>query len=254
VLSRASEGAQATGPAAGQTAARQAGEAGNGRGLRLERVSVEYAAAGDQVVALRVSVDNRGAGATASTSIHWEPAFAQRFAFLDSEPAPWRVRTDERGWGVLDTAGVLPAQIATFQVRFLASTPDALEPAVIVVADGATVVGEAIARAASRHWPRPAPAQRTFDRGALAAAADALPLVPADSRGAFPLAVAMSVLLSLLVGAGVSVILGVAGASAGPPRGRWPAARASSRPGPVPIPRQPLPDVVRGPGPAARWR
>ena len=65
-------------------------------------------------------VDNDGRQHTESTSILWEPAFASRYTLISSDPPAWRVRIDERGWGVLDTAGLLPSRSGTFRLWFSA--------------------------------------------------------------------------------------------------------------------------------------
>src|SRR6266542_4488185 len=65
--------------------------------VRLRSASIEYYQAGpvDPVVEVRVILDSTAKRHTDSTTILWDPTFAERFVFLRSEPAPWRVRVDE---------------------------------------------------------------------------------------------------------------------------------------------------------------
>ena len=91
-----------------------------GPGLSLAWATAEPWATegGPTLVELRLVVDNDGRQRTQSTSILWEPAFASRFTLISSDPPAWRVRIDERGWGVLDTAGLLPSRSGTFRLWF----------------------------------------------------------------------------------------------------------------------------------------
>jgi hypothetical protein len=184
--------------------------------LRLQWASMEYYRAGpaDPLVELRIIVANYSRRPTDSTTILWEPAFAQQHLFVRSEPAPWRVRTDERGWGVLDTAGVLPEQHGTFRLWFAAGTLAVYEPRVVVVANGTDVIAETVAGATHRRYQVPSSAQRTFERGPLAALADAVRFLPSDGHGALPLAAAIGVLLSATAGAGTLAAFRVAGRQA----------------------------------------
>ena len=50
-----------------------------------------------------------GGSTRSAPSILWEPAFASRYTLISSDPPAWRVRIDERGWGVLDTAHLIPS-------------------------------------------------------------------------------------------------------------------------------------------------
>jgi hypothetical protein len=174
--------------------------------LSLRWASTEYFASGpgDPVVELRVIVDDhdpRGRN-TDSTTILWEPSFVQRTTFLSSDPPAWRVRVDERGWGVLDTAGVLGRQYGTFHLWFVIDTYAVYEPRVMVVANGHIVLQEVTAGASSRRRAGPSPAQTAFEEGALARVADAAGPLPNDERGAFPLATGMGLLLTGVAVAG----------------------------------------------------
>ena len=84
----------------------------SGPGLSLAWATAEPWATegGSTLVEMRLVVDNDGRQHTQSTSILWGPAFASRFTLISSDPPAWRVRIDERGWGVLDTAGLLPSR------------------------------------------------------------------------------------------------------------------------------------------------
>ncbi|MBI3970357.1 MAG: hypothetical protein HY332_03620 [Chloroflexi bacterium] len=114
----------------------------------LLKASAEYAAsaAGRVTVELRVILDS-GAFTTESISILWAPEFAERFGFTGSDPPAWRVRTDERGWGVLDTAGLVPNQYGTYRLCFEGDASPRFAPAIVVVADGRHVVAETVATA-----------------------------------------------------------------------------------------------------------
>lgn len=163
-------------------------------------------------VELTILVGNASSGATSSTSITWEPEFAASYAFLESAPPAWRVRVEETGWVVLDTAGVLPGEHGTFRVWFApvsdgsASGAD-LSPLVRVVADGEIEVGEG--RATSAHeQERLAEARRfQFDRGLPAILADHVSAVPATRHSAFGFGVGLAVILStiVLVGGGCAL-------------------------------------------------
>jgi hypothetical protein len=181
--------------------------------LRLRWASAEYYTAGptDPVVELRIILDNRGSRASDSTTILWEPAFAQAFTFLRSEPAAWRVRVDERGWGVLDTDGVLPRQFGTFRLWFAMNAYAVHEPRLAFVANGTTDIAEATASATHLLPQRVSPAQQAFERGPAAMAADALPFAPADERGAFRVAAGMGVLLTAVAGIGGGAAFRAAG-------------------------------------------
>jgi hypothetical protein len=171
---------------------------------------------GSTLVEMRLVVDNDGRQHTQSTSILWEPAFASRFTLISSDPPAWRVRIDERGWGVLDTAGLLPSRSGTFRLWFSgppAGGPAAapaggasggaavVPPRVMVVANGHFVIAETVADVRRLDGVR-GRAPATFERGPLAAAADAFAFVPADARGAFPFAAATGLLLGAVLAAG----------------------------------------------------
>lgn len=172
--------------------------------VRLRFASTEYytLGPGDPVVELRVILNNSGPRHTDSTSIRWEPAFAQDVTFLRSEPAAWRVRIDETGWGVLDTTGVLPGQFGTFRIWFAMNTYTPHEPRIAVIANGSMEIATVTASATHLKWQADIPKQRVFERGLPALAADIFGFLPANGRGAFPLAVGMGVSLIGLAGSG----------------------------------------------------
>jgi hypothetical protein len=181
-----------------------------GTALRLTWATATPLPAADQsvTVELRVVLENAGQKGSESTSILWEPAFAQQFRLVRSEPPAWRVRVDERGWGVLDTAGVLPGRSGTFQLLFAASAPAAgavpaaiIAPRIVVVANGSVLVADTPAdvrlSTATTGGRRP-----LFEHGILAQVVDRAGFIPADARGAFPLALAAGALLGLALAAG----------------------------------------------------
>ncbi len=182
-----------------------------GPGLSLAWATAEPWATegGPTLVEMRLVVDNDGRQHTQSTSILWEPAFASRFTLISSDPPAWRVRIDERGWGVLDTAGLLPSRSGTFRLWFsgppaggpAAAPPAVAPPRVMVVANGHLVIAETVADVRRLEGVR-GRAPATFERGPLAAAADAFAFVPADARGAFPFAAATGLLLGAVLAAG----------------------------------------------------
>jgi hypothetical protein len=172
---------------------------------------------GTALVELTVVVDNPGAWSTSSTSILWEPAFAQVFTLTESEPDPWRARIDERGWGVLDTHGVLPRRSGSFRLRFTAA-PDPTgaplpsqgafrTPRLVVVVDGAHVIAES-AGDVRRGAPPPGRWLRAFERGPLARLADAVPSGVAVPHHAFGFAVGLAALLGLVAGGGAAAAFG----------------------------------------------
>lgn len=185
--------------------------------LYLHWAGMEYSIAGtaDPVVKLRIVLDNHMEAHTESTSIKWEPSFAQQFTFLRSNPAPWRVRIDEQGWGVLDTSGVLPMQFGTFELWFFANAPVVQEPRIVIVANGGTLIADTTARAVHLEQQRPSTAQLTFEQGPIAAVgetAERLRLVPSDARGVFRVAAALAVLLTVIaIGGGVAAYWSTAG-------------------------------------------
>lgn len=179
--------------------------------LAMRWASTDFAVGtdGSGVVELEVVLENSGPGGTESTSILWEPAFARSYTFAGSEPASWRARVDQRGWGVLDTSGVLPGRSGTFRLWFTARVPSdqvtreaiAPRPRIVVVADGRRVVADTVAdvRLAvppAGRW------HRVFERGPLATVADGVAFVPASARRAFPFAVGLAMVLGVLAGAG----------------------------------------------------
>ncbi len=162
---------------------------------------------GDEVVELRVIVANLDSRATNSTSILWEPAFAARFTFLRSDPAPWRVRIDEQGWGVLDTAGILPVQFGTFRVWFVAPQAGVVEPRVRVVIDGRLELGPVVAGSTQAVQITAQDSQQVFERGRLAAVAERAGILPDGPRGAFAIAAGIGLMLIILAGGGSAAAL-----------------------------------------------
>ena len=180
--------------------------------LGVRSAKVEYYQAGptDPVVELRIIVENTAGRHTDSTSILWDPEFARSFTFLRSDPPPWRVRIDERGWGSLDTSGVIPGQYGTFKLWFAAGTYAPLEPRIQVVANGVIPVADIVATAGHLLWQVPSPSQRTFERGRLADATAFTSAVPLTSRAAFTYALALCVTLTLItVGGGLAAFRAV---------------------------------------------
>ena len=175
--------------------------------LRLRSASVEYYQAGpvDPVVELRVILDTTATRHTDSTTILWDPQFARSFVFLRSEPAPWRVRVDEQGWGSLDTSGVLPGNFATFRLFFAVGTYEAVEPELRVIANGTTTVADVFATAPHLKWQRPTPEQEAFERGPLSAIARIATPLPSRERPSFLIG---AVLAALLVGVSLAGWLG----------------------------------------------
>lgn len=176
---------------------------------RLQWASIDFnrSVPGDEVVELRVIVANLATRATNSTSILWEPAFAAQFAFLRSDPPPWRVRIDEQGWGVLDTSGILPLQFGTFRVWFVAPKAGVVEPHVRVVIDGQLELGPVVAGSTQATQIEAQASQQLFERGRLATVAERAGILPDSPRGAFALAAAMGFVLILLAGSGGAAAL-----------------------------------------------
>lgn len=173
--------------------------------LRLRSANALYylSGPGDPVVEVRVIVENRSGEATSSSSIHWDPAFAQQFTFLDSAPAPWRVRRNTDGWGVLDTAGVMPHQAGTFRLWFAIGTETPVEPRILFVSDGgAHRFGVVTAAANHLTWSAP-PWKDTFDQGALGWAARATGVLPVTAHWSFVYATLSGVVLALAFAAGL---------------------------------------------------
>jgi hypothetical protein len=172
----------------------------------LRQASTEYFANGpsDSVVELRLIVDNRDSRGrnTDSTTILWEPSFARITTLLASDPPAWRTRIDDRGWGVLDTAGVLGRRYGTFRLWFAVGDYAVQEPQVAIVANGHIILAETVATASHRRRGASTPAQTAFERGPLARAADLSLFLPGDERGAFPLAAGVGLLLTAIAAAG----------------------------------------------------
>jgi hypothetical protein len=198
---------------------------------------------GTALVELKVVVDNPAAWSTDSTSILWEPAFARVFTFTDSEPAPWRVRTDERGWGVLDTSGLLPRQSGTFRVRF-AADPDPTgaslppqgpfrTPRLVVVVDGTRMIAET-AGDVRRSAPPPGRWLRAFERGPLARVADVVPAGAAAPHRALGYAGALAAVLGVVAGGGAAAALITANAPVARPAPATGRRRRSPAPPPSP--------------------
>ncbi len=180
-----------------------------GKLQRLQWASIDFnrSVPGDEVVELRVIVANLESRATNSTSILWEPAFAAQFTFLRSDPAPWRVRIDEQGWGVLDTAGILPAQFGTFRVWFVAPQAGVVEPRVRVVIDGRLELGPVVAGSTQAVQIAAQDSQQVFERGRLAAVAERAGILPDGPRGAFASAAGIGLILVILAGSGGAAAL-----------------------------------------------
>jgi hypothetical protein len=170
--------------------------------VSLRSATVEYHATGpgDSLVELRVVLDNNGP-TTHNTSILWDPWFARDFTFVGSDPPAWRMRIDERGWGIVDTAGVLPHRDGLFRLWFAASIRDVRMPTVIVVVNGQHNIAATLADVISRGAVGDAAAQSAFEAGPLATAADVAAIVPIDRHGVFWVALAIG---ALLVGAAIA--------------------------------------------------
>ena len=181
----------------------RAGLFGGDPRLRLTWATTEPwpAEGGRTTVELRVVVENEGPRATQSTTILWEPGFAGQFELVSTDPPPWRVRIDERGWGVMDTIGIVPGQSGTFRLMFAGRGPVGDPPRLVVVANGHIVIAETPAAVRLLDAPG-ARHQGAFERGPLAAVADLAAFVPADSRRAFPLATGVGLLLAAVVTGG----------------------------------------------------
>ena len=163
-------------------------------------------------VELRVIVGNRTAVATESTSILWDPVFAASYSFLQSSPAPWRVRIAENGWGTLDTDGVAAQEDGSFVMWFVAApgvvdTGRDLPVRIEVVANGNVVVGQGIATAAHATEKQRLARQTAFDRSPAAGLGDALWFIPAASSAAFPVATALAVAMAVLASTGAAAAL-----------------------------------------------
>lgn len=165
--------------------------------VRLRSASIEYylGGPGDTVVELRVFLENTHTRHTESTSILWDPEFARQFVFLRSEPAAWRVRIDESGWGSFDGTGVIPGHFATYRLWFAAGTYAPLEPRLRLIADGGTIVAETVALAPHLKWQRPRSEQTAFERGPLAVLSAPAALLPSGPRPAFLYAVTLALTL-----------------------------------------------------------
>lgn len=177
--------------------------------LALLSAETNYYGSGpaDQVVEVRIVIDNGTGSATENTSIAWEPAFADRFLFLDSDPKPWRVRRDERGWGVLDTSGVLPGQFGTFKLWFAASSYAIAEPRIVVVANSGVPVADVTAEASHLSWTAPPAAQQTFEHGPIAQLSKLSAVLPSGPRWSFTFAVGLSALLICVLVFGFALTL-----------------------------------------------
>jgi hypothetical protein len=172
--------------------------------VQLYSASTLYYQSGptDPVVEVRIILENTADRATDSTSIYWEPAFADRFLFLDSDPKPWRVRRDERGWAILDTAGVLPNQQGQYRLWFASGTYEVVEPRMIVVANSGEHVGEVVAKASHLSWTAPSARQWTFERGVIATFADLAVVLPLSSRWVLAYAIGLGIALLGMMSAG----------------------------------------------------
>ena len=172
--------------------------------VAVRSASIDYYLSGpvDPVVEVRVVLENTHTRHTDSTTIAWDAEFARRFIFLRSEPAPWRTRIDERGWGTLDTDGVIPGQFATYRLWFAAATYEPLEPHLRIVANGDHVVDDVVARAGHLAWQVPPAQQRAFERGPLGVAAGAASVLPSGPRPDFVYALGLGVMLLVATLAG----------------------------------------------------
>ena len=166
------------------------------------------------VVMLDVVVRNRTESVTRSTSIEWEPAFAAELEVLESDPPAWRVRVDERGWGVLDTSGIPAYEDGWFRVWFgaregatLGETTEA--PRIRVIVDGGHPAGEGVATPAHAGERARALTQQMFERGRIAAVVDRLGPMPAGGQGAFGVAVGVSASMLGIVTVGMVAAYGV---------------------------------------------
>jgi hypothetical protein len=188
--------------------------------VRLRSAKIEYYRAGptDPVVEVQIILENGHRRHTDSTTILWDAAFAQNMVFLNSDPPAWRVRTDDRGRGTLDTTGVIPGQYATYKLWFAAGTYAPLEPQLLIVANGNVEVAETVAEASHLAWQVPPASQQAFERGTLATLiGPATSIVPAGGAPGFFIAVALGVALTVLTLSG-SVL---AFRAAGTPRVRY---------------------------------
>jgi hypothetical protein len=220
------------------------------REMRLRSATVEYYRAGpvDPVVELRIILQNTGRRHTDSTTITWDPSFAQNFTFLDSDPPPWRVRTDVSGWGTLDTSGVLPNQFGTFKLHFAIGTYAPQEPQIRVISNGNVVVGEALAEALHLRWQQPSAAQRTFEHGALGTLASIGTILPEGPHAGFLFAVLLALSLTIATSAGSVVALKQVSAHAHSSWSRTMMTAAGARPSDPPSPARtlsPTPRVAR---------
>ena len=171
--------------------------AGPATAVRVRSATIEYylGGPGDSVVELRVILENTHTRHTESTSILWDPEFARQFTFLRSEPEPWRIRTDESGWGSFDATGVIPGQFATYRLWFASGTYAPLEPRLKIIADGGTLVAETVAVAPHLKWQRTRAEQNPFERGPLAALSVLAAPLPSGPRLAFLYAVTLALTL-----------------------------------------------------------
>lgn len=185
-------------------------------GVLLQWASMEYFQYGpnDPVVELRVIVNHTGNAATQSTTIAWEPSFAESYTFVRSLPEPWRVRVDEQsGWGVMDTSGALPGQFGSFRIWFLATGSRIVEPNIRVVINGDEVIADVTATASYLRNVPSRSSQLAFERGPLASLAQVAAFVPSDERGAFALAATMNLSLVVLIAVGAIAAFRLAGRS-----------------------------------------
>jgi hypothetical protein len=189
--------------------------------LVLAYAGINYMNGGpaDPVVELKIIVVNSGERHTESTSIRWEPSFAREYTFLKSEPPPWRVRTDEYGWGVYDGPGVLPERDGTYILWFTRTGFKVDEPRIQVIGNGTMFVDDTYAIAMNRILNREPRMQGAFERAPLADIVDrvgnAVPDVIETAPFGFALALA-GTLISLVAG-GMLASLRRAGAI--PPQG-----------------------------------
>ena len=189
--------------------------------LVLAYAGINYMNGGpaDPVIEMKVIIVNSGERHTESTSIRWEPSFAREYTFLRSEPAPWRVRTDEWGWGVYDGPGVLPERDGTYLLWFTRTGFKVDEPRIQVIGNGSMFVDDTYAIAMNRILNREPAAQGMFERTPLAPIIDRVANAVPDAieTAPFGFALGLAGTLTTLVAGGVIASLRRAGAA--PPQG-----------------------------------
>ena len=175
--------------------------------LVLAYAGVNYLNGGpaDPVIEMKVIILNSGKRHTESTSIRWEPSFGKEYTFLRSEPAPWRVRTDEWGWGVYDGPGVLPEQDGTYLLWFTRTGFQVDEPRIQVIGNGTMFVEDTYAIAMNRILNREPTMQGVFERAPVALIIDRMAnaLPDATLTAPFGFALGLAGTLTTLVAGGL---------------------------------------------------